>query len=273
MLTSDICNGIVIHIQRLVNILGEHKMNFDSTAREIYSRQIMMKDIGSEGQQKLAGSSVLVVGCGGLGAPALYYLTAMGIGHLGLCDGDAVAFSNLNRQILFTMEDVGKSKAAKAKERLIAINPELKTTIYDQLMDEKLAETIVPDYDIVVDCLDNFASRFTLNDACVAAGKPFVHAGIEEYYGQIMTVTPGKGPCLRCLFPGGIQEKEPKKPFGVIGPTPGVIGTMQALEVLKYILGMPVCNNGLVTYDGLNLSLEKVAIQANPKCMCRRCRD
>jgi len=104
----------------------------------------------------------------------------------------------------------------------------------------------------------------------VAAGKPFVHAGIEEYYGQIMTVTPGTGPCLRCLFPNGVNEKEPKKPFGVIGPTPGVIGTMQALEVLKYILGMPVSNDGLVTYDGLNLSLEKVAIQVNPKCICRR---
>ena len=269
-MTIDFRNGIVIHIQRLVNTLGERKMNFDSTAREIYSRQIMMKDIGGDGQRKLAEASVLVVGCGGLGAPVLFYLTAMGIGSLGLCDGDMVALSNLNRQVLFTMGDIGKPKAVVAKERLLALNPELGTNVYNQLMDEELAETIVPDYDIVVDCLDNFNSRFILNDACVMAGKPFVHAGIEEYYGQILTVTPGTGPCLRCLFPGGIQEKEPKKPFGVIGPTPGVIGAMQALEVLKYILGLAVSNEGLVTYDGLNLSLEKVAIQANPECKCRK---
>jgi len=212
----------------------------------------------------------LVVGCGGLGAPVLYYLTAMGIGSLGLCDGDVVSLSNLNRQVLFTMEDIGKPKATTAKERLNAINPGLITAVYDQFLDKQLAETIIHAYDIVVDCLDNFDSRFILNDACVAAGKPFVHAGIEEYYGQILTVTPGNGPCLRCLFPGGIQEKEPKKPFGVIGPTPGVIGAMQALEVLKYIQGLAVSNEGLVTYDGLNLSLEKVAIQANPECVCSK---
>ena len=245
-------------------------MNLDNTSREVYSRQIMMKDIGINGQQKLAEASVLVVGCGGLGAPVLYYLTAMGIGSLGLCDGDVVSLSNLNRQVLFTMEDIGKPKATTAKERLNALNPGLITTVYDQLLDKQLAETIIHAYDIVVDCLDNFDSRFILNDACVAAGKPFVHAGIEEYYGQILTVTPGNGPCLRCLFPGGIQEKEPKKPFGVIGPTPGVIGAMQALEVLKYIQGLAVSNEGLVTYDGLNLSLEKVAIQANPECVCSK---
>jgi len=229
-----------------------------------------MKDIGEEGQQKLSEASVLVVGCGGLGAPALCYLTAMGIGHLGLCDCDVVALSNLNRQVLFAMEDIGKPKAATAKDRLLALNPELITTVYDQVFDKKLAETIIPAYDIVLDCLDNFNTRFILNDACVAAGKPFVHAGIEEYYGQILTVTPGTGPCLRCLFPNGVNEKGPKKQFGVIGPTPGVIGTMQALEVLKYILGMPVSNSGLVTYDGLNLTLEKVSISTNPECICRR---
>jgi adenylyltransferase/sulfurtransferase len=137
-------------------------------------------------------------------------------------------------------------------------------------MDKELAESIIPVYDIVVDCLDEFAPRFILNDACVAAGKPFVHAGIEEYYGQILTVTPGTGPCLRCMFPNGIQEKEPKKPFGVIGPTPGVIGALQALEVLKYLLDLPVSNNGLVTYDGLNLSFGKVAISSNPACICQK---
>jgi len=250
--------------------LKEWSKSVDDKKREIYSRQILMKDIGEQGQQKLADASVLVVGCGGLGAPVLYYLTAMGIGHLGLCDCDVVSLSNLNRQVLFTMEDIGKPKASTAQKRLLALNPDLITTIYDQRMDEEFVKEIIPSYDIVVDCLDNFATRFILNDACVATRKPFVHAGIEEYYGQLLTVTPGTGPCLRCLFPGGIQEKEPKKPFGVIGPTPGVMGAMQALEAVKCLLGLAVSNDGIVTYDGLNMHLEKVTIKANPKCICRR---
>jgi len=243
-------------------------MELDNRMREVYSRQIMMKEIGSKGQQKLAGSSALVVGCGGLGAPVLSYLTAMGIGHLGLCDGDMVSFPNLNRQILFTMDDVFLPKASTAKNRLLALNPKLKVNTYDQLMDAELAETIVPVFDIVVDCLDNFETRFILNDACVAAGKPLVHAGIEGFYGQLITITPGKGPCLRCLFPKGIREKTPGKPTGVIGPTPGVIGAMQAMEVAKYLLDLPISNDGLITYDGLNMTMEKVAIKANPDCIC-----
>jgi len=230
----------------------------------------MMKEIGLKGQQKLAGSSVLIVGCGGLGAPVLYYLTAMGIGHLGLCDGDMVSFTNLNRQILFTMDDVFMPKASTSKKRLLKLNPKLKVHTYDQLMTAELADTIVPVFDIVVDCLDNFETRFILNDACIAARKPLVHAGIEGFYGQLITITPGKGPCLRCLFPKGIKEKEPKKPAGVIGPTPGVIGAMQAMEVAKYLLRLPISNDGLITYDGLNMTMEKVEITANPDCICAK---
>jgi adenylyltransferase/sulfurtransferase len=244
-------------------------MDLDNLAREIYARQILMKEIGEPGQQKLANASVLVVGCGGLGAPALYYLTAMGIGHLGLCDGDVVSLSNLNRQLLYTREDVGKPKAVTAKKRLLALNPQLKVTVYDSFLDAKLAGSIMPFYDIAVDCLDNFGARFILNDACIAAGKPFVHAGIGEFYGQLLTVTPGTGPCLRCLFPAGEQKKEPAKPIGVIGATPGVLGALQALEVLKYLLGLPLSNDGLVMYDGLNMSFEKVTFTALERCRCR----
>jgi len=228
-----------------------------------------MKEIGEAGQQKLAKSSVLVIGCGGLGAPTLYYLAAMGIGRLGLCDCDAVSLSNLNRQILFTRDDLGKRKAYEAEMRLLALNPGLRITVYDRFFDEELARTIVPEYDIAVDCLDNFDARFILNDACVDAGKPFVHAGIGEFYGQFMTITPGAGPCLRCLFPGGAKKSDPNKPFGVVGPTPGVLGSMQALEVLKYLLGLPICNSGLMVYDGLSLRLDKVDLEASPDCRCR----
>jgi len=245
----------------------------DDTAREVFSRQIIMKEIGEAGQRKLLGSSVLVVGCGGLGASALYYLAAMGIGRLGLCDGDVVSLSNLNRQILYAMDDIGKPKAHMAEKRLQALSPALKTTVYDRFMDEKLAAGIVPGYDISLDCLDNFDARFILNDACVAAGKPFVHAGVGEFYGQLMTVTPGTGPCLRCLFPNKLQKKEANKIFGVIGPTPGILGALQALEAFKYLLGLPVCNDGMAIYDGLRMSMEKVALEASPTCKCSKTRD
>ena len=245
-------------------------MNLDSTARELYSRQIMMSEIGEAWQRKLANASVFVAGCGGLGAPVLYYLAAMGIGHLGLCDGDTVALSNLNRQFLYTMEDLGKSKVTAAQKRLLALNPRLKTTVYDCFLDEELATAAVPVYDIAVDCLDNYEDRFILNDACVMAGKPFVHAGIGEFYGQLMTVTPGTGPCLRCLFPHREPKKEQAEQFGVIGATAGVLGAMQALEVLKYLLGLPVNNDGLAVYDGLNMRLERVTVAASPECKCRR---
>ena len=237
--------------------------------KEIYSRQIMMKEIGEAGQRKLSEASVLVVGCGGLGASALSYLAAMGVGRLGLCDGDVVSLSNLNRQLLFTTNDLGKPKAAIAERRLLAINPRLETTVYGRYLDEDLAGAVLSDYDIAVDCLDNFTARFILNDACVAAGKPFVHAGIESFYGQLLTVTPGTGPCLRCLFPNRAEKKEPNKQFGVIGTTPGIIGTMQALEALKYLLGLPVCNDGMIVIDSLRMSMEKVTLSASPECICR----
>jgi len=243
-------------------------MSLTKDKKEIYSRQIMMKDIGADGQQKLTEASVLVVGCGGLGAPVLYYLTAMGIGHLGLCDGDTVSLPNLNRQILFTMEDIGKPKASTAGKRLTDLNPDLTTAVYDKYMDKELADAIIPGYDIIIDCLDNFNSRFILNDACVKAGKPLVHAGIGEYYGQLMTIIPGKGPCLRCLFPNGVND-EPDIKTGVIGPTPGVIGSMQAMEAAKYLLGKKVNNDGLITYDGLEFSMEKVEIKPSVNCICR----
>jgi len=245
-------------------------MILDDTLKEVYTRQIMMKEVGEEGQQKLANASVLVIGCGGLGAPALSYLTAMGIGHLGFCDCDTIALSNMNRQLLFEMADIDKSKAQMAQKRLLSLNPKLKTTVYDRFLDEEFAAEIVPQYDIAVDCLDNFNTRLVLNDACVAAGVPFVHAGISEFYGQLMTVTPKTGPCLRCLLPNKKKEEGPKKPFGVVGSTPGVLGAMQALEVFKYIVGLPVANTGLVVYDGLSLSIEKVRIEPLTDCGCQQ---
>jgi adenylyltransferase/sulfurtransferase len=229
----------------------------------------MLGDIGEDGQQKLAEASVLVVGCGGLGAPVLLYLTAAGVGNIGLCDGDKVSLSNLNRQVLFSMDDIGLPKASTAEKRLLALNPCLVTTAYDVFIDDAISEDIISKYDIIVDCLDNFETRFIINDACIRAQKPLVHAGVGEYYGQLMTIVPGKGPCLRCLFPNGIEKVSQKKVTGVIGPTPGVVGSMQALEVIKYLLDLKLCDDGLMIYDGLNLRVDKVEIKPPADCICR----
>jgi len=235
----------------------------------VYSRQTILKDIGEEGQYKLANAKVLVVGCGGLGAPVLYYLTAMGIGNIGLCDYDVVSMSNLNRQILFTTADIGRPKAVTAEMRIKALNPNLKTTVYQQPMDKDLSQSIVSEYDIVVDCLDNYETRFILNDACILAGVPLIHAGVEEFYGQLIAIIPGKSPCLRCLFPDGAQDKSQKGLSGIIGPVPGVIGSLQALETAKYLLGMQTADDGFITFDGVNNKMEKVIVEPNLGCDCR----
>ncbi|MDR2590734.1 MAG: HesA/MoeB/ThiF family protein [Oscillospiraceae bacterium] len=244
-------------------------MKLTDKQEEIFSRQILMKSIGEEGQLKLLKAKVLVVGCGGLGAPVLLYLTAMGIGHLGLCDNDTVALSNLNRQVLFTPNDVGKSKALTAQKQLKTLNPTLDTTVYNQTMDEKLAKSIVQDYDIVLDCLDNFDTRFVLGDACLELDKPLIHAGVDEFYGQLMTIIPGKSPCLRCLFPDGLIKEKRNKTFGIIGTTPAILGSMQAMEAAKLLLGLDVFTNGLITYDGLEQTLDNVTISAVETCLCK----
>jgi len=235
----------------------------------VYSRQTIIKDIGEEGQRKLTGARVLVVGCGGLGAPVLYYLTAMGIGNIGLCDNDVVSMSNLNRQILFTAADIGRPKTKTAEMRIKAINPNLKTTVYQQLMDKELAQKIVSDYDIIIDCLDNYETRFILNDACVATNVPLIHAGVEEFYGQFITIIPGKSPCLRCLFPDAVKDKPQKKLTGIIGPLPGILGSLQALEAAKYLLGIQTACDGFITFDGVNSKMEKVIVEPNPECICQ----
>jgi len=242
----------------------------DSGALDVYSRQIQLPEIGEAGQQKLSDSSVLVVGCGGLGAPVLSYLTAMGIGHLGLCDGDTVASSNLNRQFLYSRKDVGKLKTDVAKKHLAALNPDMRITTYDSFFDEELAERCIHEYNVIIDCVDNFKTRFIINDACIKANKPLVHAGVGEYYGQLMTIDPGVGPCLRCLFPSGVADKEDKTQQGIIGPIPGVLGAMQALEAAKLLLGMSVCNDGLVMYDGIKMSTIKVVVKPLENCICRK---
>lgn len=245
-------------------------MTLSSEQKEIYARNIKLKEVGEEGQQKLIDSKVLVIGCGGLGSPVLLYLTMMGIGTIGLCDGDTVSLSNLNRQILYTMDDIGKLKAEQAAKRLRAANKETMFNIYPVLFNEENAEEICKPYDIVVDCLDNFESRIILNDICLKLGIPFVHAGVSQYGGQLMTIVPGKSACLRCVFPNGAKYRPKVVDNSILGATAGVMASMQVMEVFKYILGLPVSDNGFIFYDGLKMACEKITINPLPSCPCRK---
>lgn len=207
---------------------------------ERYSRHLILKQVGVKGQKKLLASKVLVIGAGGLGCPVLQYLAAAGVGTLGICDGDVVSLSNLQRQILYTTEEVGQPKVECAKRRLSAMNPDVTFETYDYyLTPENIMDVIAP-YDMVVDCVDSFAAKYLINDACVMANKPFVHGGILGFSGQALTVLPSETACFRCFF----RDPPPKEvaptcaEAGVIGVIPGLLGSIQATEVIKYLTGV-----------------------------------
>lgn len=237
---------------------------------EMYSRQIMLPEMGRAGQEKLLASSVLICGMGGLGSGVALYLAALGIGRIGLVDGDTVSLSNLNRQILYTTADLGRPKAQTAAERLRAQNPDVAAEPYQELLTAANAGKIIDKYDIVADCLDNFDSRFVLNDACLALGKVFVHAGVYHLSGQTITVVPGKSPCLRCLFPHGYQPPPGDERKGIIGATAGVLGCMQAVEIYKYLLGLAVNDQSLLVYHGMDARWQTVRLEPDPDCSCQK---
>ncbi len=234
-----------------------------------YDCQLVLKDVGERGQDKLRGASVLVVGAGGLGAPALYYLVAAGVGRVGVVDDDVVELSNLQRQILFTTADIGRSKAEVAAERLAALNPEV--TIEPHAVRLMAANTreLVRDHDVIVTAVDNFAARYLINDACVFERKTFVDGAVLRMVGLAMTVKGGETACYRCLFP------EPPPPAavvscseaGVLGPIPGTIGALQALEVIKVLTGAgkPLYDR-LIQFDGAAMSFTEVEVQRAPTC-------
>jgi molybdopterin/thiamine biosynthesis adenylyltransferase len=199
---------------------------------ERYDRQLRLW--GREVQERLRSSTVLVVGVGGLGTVAYLYLALAGIGRLILVDSETVEPTNLNRQILYRDEDVGKPKALVAAERLKQANPDVTVEAYTSRMDENLAEKLVGKADVVVDGLDNWPSRMMLDRVCWKLGKPLVHAGIYGMYGQATTVVPGKTPCLRCIFP---SVRDTQRPFPVVGFTPGILGLIEAAEAVKLITG------------------------------------
>src|SRR5512136_3236537 len=234
-----------------------------------YSRHLIMPEVGMDGQRKLKEASVLCVGAGGLGSPLALYLAAAGVGHIGLVEFDVVDESNLQRQIIHGTSVVGKSKLESAKRRMLDLNPFIEITGYEEPLTSANALDIVPHYDIVADGTDNFQTRYLTNDACVLLGKPNVYGSIFRFEGQASVFYAKEGPCYRCLFP------EPPPPGlvpscaegGVLGVLPGVIGTIQATEALKLILGIgePLIGK-LLLYNALDMSFEFVKLKKNPNC-------
>ncbi|MEW6274582.1 MAG: HesA/MoeB/ThiF family protein [Bacillota bacterium] len=233
-----------------------------------YRRNILLAGFGEAGQEKLLAARVLIIGAGGLGSPAAYYLAAAGVGGLGLADPDVVEPSNLQRQILHSVKDLGRPKVTSAREKLQALNPDLTIEAVAGGFHAQNAPELVGRYDLMVDCTDNFAARYLLNEACVRGGKPFIYGGVLAYAGQVMTIVPGRGPCLRCVFREPPGEGAPTtSQVGVLGAVPGLIGTIQATEAVKYFLGIGDLLIGrLLTYDALTMSFFEAKVKRDPAC-------
>ncbi len=233
-----------------------------------YSRQITMDEVGIAGQERLTAGRVLVIGAGGLGSAALMYLAAAGVGTIGIADHDAVELSNLGRQIIHRTSRLGVPKTASAAETLREIDPDPRLIPYQLRITPENIQEIVRDYDIVLDCTDQFPNKLLINDACVAARKPFVHAGVLGASGQILTWKPGPWPCLRCLMGDGPAQEETNASFGVLGAAVGVVSSMQALEAIKFLLGTGELLTGrMLHFNGMDMTFsETVLSERSPYC-------
>ncbi|MEH6680178.1 MAG: HesA/MoeB/ThiF family protein [Sediminicola sp.] len=233
-----------------------------------YTRQTSLNDFGPVAQQRLTEARVLVVGIGGLGIPVLQYLNAMGVGTLGIMDHDTVDMSNLQRQVLYSESDIGKSKLQVALRILRAQNSETHFKPYDVFLNPENALDIINDFDVVVDASDNFATRYLVNDACVILGKPFVYGALHGFEGQVSVFNYNNGPTYRCLFPTipGANEVPNCDDNGVLGVVPGIIGTLQALETVKVISGVgKVLSGKLLLFDALEQSYQKIGFNLRPE--------
>jgi molybdopterin/thiamine biosynthesis adenylyltransferase/rhodanese-related sulfurtransferase len=249
--------------------LQQQEVKLSKEEVQRYSRHLIMPEVGLEGQLKLKRARVLMIGTGGLGAPLGLYLAAAGVGHLGLIDFDVVDSSNLQRQVTFTTADVGKPKSEAARERLSALNPMIDITAYETRLTSDNALDLFKDYDIIVDGTDNFPTRFLVNDACLLLGKPNVYGSIFRFEGQATVFGYPGGPCYRCLYP------EPPPPGlvpscaegGVLGVLPGIIGSIQAMETIKLILGTGDSLVGrLLLFDALSMRFRELKLKRNPEC-------
>lgn len=242
--------------------------------QERYSRQVLLKDIGTAGQEKLLAARVLVIGMGGLGSPVASYLAAAGIGQLVLSDFDVVDLSNLQRQVIHTMADVGKFKVDSAAQAIAALNPDVRVTALALALEgEQLCDEVAR-ADVVVDCSDNFSTRFELNRACVASRTPLVSGGVIQFEGQVSVfdARDEASPCYQCLYkPVAEGEGETCSQIGVLAPAPGVIGSIQAVEVLKLLLGLPTLTGKLLLMDAKSMEWRVIGLPKDPECpVCHR---
>lgn len=244
---------------------------FDMTDEQIqrYSRQIILPNVGGRGQRKLLSSKVLIVGAGGLGSPAALYLSAAGVGTLGIVDADTVELSNLHRQVVHRTEDVGRPKTQSAADTLRALNPDVQLMCHQERLTRENARKIIEPYDIVVEGSDNFPTKYLVNDVCVLLNKPMVLGAVYQFEGQVMVFQPDDGFCYRCLFP------EPPPPgavpscqeAGVLGAVPGIVGSIQAAETMKLLLGIGETLAGrFLVLDALDVSFTELAVAPNPDC-------
>jgi molybdopterin/thiamine biosynthesis adenylyltransferase len=244
-------------------------MEFSEEQLQRYSRHIILPEVGGKGQKKLLRSKVFLVGAGGLGCPVGFYLAAAGIGTIGVIDNDTVELSNLQRQIAHSMKTLGKPKVESAKATFEALNPDVTVVGMKERITKDNIFDLIKDYDIVVDGSDNFPTRYLVNDACVMLKKPLVSGAILRFEGQVTTIVPGQGHCYRCLFeqmpPAGLVPS--CQEAGVIGAIPGVVGSLQAVEVIKLILGKgDSLKNTLLIYDALRATFRRVKVPKNPDC-------
>jgi molybdopterin/thiamine biosynthesis adenylyltransferase len=231
--------------------------------RERYDRQIMIGEIGQEGQEKLKRSRVAIAGGGGLGSPTAIYLTAAGIGMIRMIDHDQVALSNLNRQILHWEEDIGRQKVDSARRKLRNLNPAVEIEAIAETITEGNVSQLVDGCDVVVDAMDNLPTRYILNRCAIEKKIPFFHGAVNGFQGRAMTIIPGETACLRCMYRGPV----PQEKFPVIGVAPAVIGSIQATEVIKYVVGIgKLLTNRLLIYDGLKVSFSEFKVNKNPNC-------
>lgn len=247
-------------------------MAFSPEERQRYARHFNLPGFGPHSQERLRAGRVLVVGCGGLGSPALFYLAAAGVGLLGLVDPDDVDISNLQRQILHATPDIGRPKVDSAVGRLRALNPHVRLAPHRDALTAENARDLFAPYDLILDCTDNFAAKYLVNDVCVALKKPYVHAGISGFCGQILAVRPGHSACLRCLFPAPppLAAPESGPAAGPLAAVPGVIGALQAVEALKFLAGIgALLTDTLLTYDALEAEFRP--IHAKRKHACPAC--
>ncbi|MCS7281383.1 MAG: HesA/MoeB/ThiF family protein [Desulfobacterota bacterium] len=239
-------------------------MDLDEFELRRYRRQIIIPSIGEEGQKKLKNAAVFIAGVGGLGSISAFYLAAAGVGRLVIVDKDSVDLGNLNRQIIHTTYDLGKKKVESAKEKLERLNPYVKIETVSTEINEDNVLSLIGDCQIIVDAMDNIEGRRIMNKAAYSKRIPYVFGGVEGFNGMVTVFVPGETACFECIFP---RNPEKKEEIGVIGPSPGIIASIQAMETIKFILGLGgTLKNRLLFFSGLEMSFHEIRIERNPKC-------